>query len=212
MLFADRVKAGHALATKLADYDGRNVVVVGLPRGGVVVAQQVARFLKAPLDVVVVRKLSLPAFPEFGIGAIAEGNSKVIDKATITQLGISKAQIAKAIRQEKQELARRLTLYRKGKNPAKIAGKTVILVDDGLATGVSAQAAIKYLKKRKVAKIILAVPVCARETFDLLKDKVDELVCIYTPEDFGAVGSWYQNFQQVGDKEVVEILKGFRIS
>lgn len=216
MLFKDRVDAGKKLAEKLIGLKPQNLIVLALPRGGVPIGYEIAKKLNAPLDVLVVRKLGLPLNPEFGIGAIAPENVKVLDQTAIEYLGISQHEIKKIENKEKKELNRRIKEYR-GMDPLPyVKGKTVILVDDGLATGVSARVAIKSVLKQKPQKLIIAIPVCAFDALEGIRSLVrplkDEVICLSAPYDFSAVGFWYKSFSQVSDLEVVNMLRNNKIS
>lgn len=206
MIFKDRKEAGHQLAQKLNRYSDEPLIVLALPRGGLPVGLEVAKALNAPLNVIIARKLGLPGQTEFGVGAISEGNTLVLDNPTISAMGISQKDLEKVIDKEKEELNRRIKFYRQNKLMPDLSGKTVILVDDGLATGVTAKAAIKAVKKISPKKIIFASPVCAYDTALTLRSEVDDMVCIITPYDFLSVGHWYQNFPQLSDEEVIDIL------
>jgi predicted phosphoribosyltransferase len=207
MLFIDRLDAGRQLAGRLASFRSERPIVLALPRGGVVVGYEVARALDAPLDVVVARKLGAPYYPEFGIGAIAEGDARVLDERTVRGLGISEKQIERVEAEERLELERRIRRYRGDRPPPDLRNRTVILVDDGLATGVTARAAIEGIRPRQPRKLILAVPVCAEETAQALRAQIDDLVCVATPFEFQAVGAWYSNFEQTSDEEVHALLE-----
>ena len=205
--FASRRKAGVELATKLAKYAGRaDVIVLALPRGGVPVAYEVARALNVPLDIFLVRKLGVPGYEELAMGAIASGGVRVLNKEITETIGISHDVIDAVARKEQQELARRERLYR-GEAPApRVSGRTVILVDDGLATGSTMRAAALALRQMAPAKLVVAVPVGAQETCAEFRADVDEVVCAATPEPFMAVGAWYADFSQTSDDEVRELL------
>lgn len=207
MRFRDRRDAGGQLADKLTTYAGRSdVVVLGLPRGGIPVAHEVATRLKAPLDVFLVRKLGVPGHPELAMGAIAEGGIEVLSLDLIRDLGIPRVLVEQVAVRERLELDRRDTLYRGSRRPAVVRDRTVILVDDGLATGSTMEAAILALKQRHPARLVVAVPVGARETCERLRRMVDEVVCVATPEPFNAVGLWYEAFSQTTDDEVKQLL------
>jgi putative phosphoribosyl transferase len=205
--FRDRAEAGRALAHALSRYAGRDdVVVLALPRGGVPVGYEVAKELGAPLDVFLVRKLGVPGHEELAMGAIATGGVLVLDERVLRWLGINEDQIQKTLARELDELRRREATYRDGRPLPDLKGKTVILVDDGLATGASMQAAAGAVRRHEPARIVVAVPVASRATCDRFRDEVDEVVCAVTPEPFYAVGNWYEDFSQTSDDEVRELL------
>lgn len=204
--FRDRVDAGRQLAKALAVYADRDdVQLLALPRGGVPVAFEVARALHVPLDVFIVRKLGLPSHPEYAMGAIA-GGVTVLDDAVVKRFGVTASALADVIDRERIELHRREDLYRGGEPPPQLSGKTVILVDDGLATGSTMKAAVAALRKEKARRVIVAVPIGAYETCEMLRDEADAVVCAQTPDPFYAVGVWYDDFKQTTDDEVRELL------
>jgi predicted phosphoribosyltransferase len=206
--FRGRRDAGRVLATLLQHYRGRDdVIVLALPRGGVPVGYEVARALGAPLDVFLVRKLGVPGHEEFAMGAIASGGAVVIDDDVVRALGIPPPVIERVAEQEARELARRERAYRGDRPMPDIAGKTVILVDDGLATGSSMRAAIQALRRRGPARIVVAVPAAPESTCRELEAEVDEVVCATTPSPFFAVGQAYWDFSQTTDDEVRELLR-----
>lgn len=200
--FANRVAAGKALAAQLPSQAGADVLVLGLPRGGVPVAAEIARALKAPLDVMVVRKLGMPGHEEFAMGAIASGDITVLDEALVRRLRLDEDSLHTVIDKERRELARRETTYRGERAYPDLHGRRVILVDDGIATGSSMLAAIRAVRQLGAAHCTLAVPVAPAETLDTLADEVDEVVCVATPANFRAVGQWYVEFGQTSDDEV----------
>ena len=205
--FRDRTEAGRVLAGELDRYAGRDdVVVLALPRGGVPVAREVAKALGAPLDVFVVRKLGVPGHRELAMGAVASGGALVLDERLIRSLGITKAEIQETIAAEMRELERRERAYRDGRDLPELTGKTVILVDDGLATGSTMRAAALAVRRHHPARIVVAVPVAAAETCDEFRGEVDEIICAVTPRPFHAVGLWYDDFSQTSDEEVRELL------
>lgn len=210
MVFKDRAAAGRRLAVSLQEFRNENPIVLALPRGGVPVGYEVARALNAPLDVLIARKLGAPGQPELGIGAIAPGGVRVLNEEAIDMLGIREAEIEAIAAEEERELARRLRRFRGDRPPPALRERTVILVDDGLATGVTAKAAIRAIRKEEPRRIIFAVPVCASDTARSLSEEVDALVCLEAPPSFGAVGLWYQNFEQTSDEEVLEWLERAR--
>jgi len=207
MLFRDREDAGRKLAAQLHAYKNRkDVIVLGIPRGGVPVAYEVAKALDAPLDIFVSRKLGVPWQEELAFGAVATGGARVLDREIIEAIGISDEEIEQIITRVKKELERRENLYRGNRPPLKVDGLTVILVDDGIATGSSMRAAISALRQMKPAEIVVAVPVAPQSTCNRLKSEVDHLVCVYMPEEFYAIGQFYEDFSQVADEEVTELL------
>jgi putative phosphoribosyl transferase len=207
MLFADRVEAGRALAERLGAYAGRpDVIVLALPRGGVVVGYEVARALRVPLDVLVVRKLGVPGHSELAMGAIASGGARVLSPDVIDALGISQSQIEAVAVREQAELERRERAYRGAQPAAPLSGRTVLLADDGLATGATMRAAVRSLRLHEPARIVVAVPVGAPQTCAELRDEADEVVCARSPDPFEAVGSWYDDFSQTSDNEVRGLL------
>ncbi len=186
------------------------MVVLALPRGGVPVGYEVARALGAPLDVMVVRKLGAPGQPELGIGAIAPDGTRVVDERAVETLGVTESYLERVEERERAEMARRLREFRGGLPAPEFAGRTVILVDDGLATGVTAMAAVRAVRKQSPAKLVLAVPVCSSEASARLAREVDEYICLSEPPDFVAVGMWYEQFEQTSDREVRELLRRAR--
>lgn len=207
-LFADRADAGRQLAAHLGHHRDRDdVVVLGLPRGGVPVAYEVARSLQAPLDVFVVRKLGAPGREELAMGAIASGGARVLNRRVVDAYGVSEEDVEKVADREATELARREQAYRGGHPPLSIEGRTVILVDDGLATGASMRAAVAALREHGAGWIVAAVPVSSAQTCAQFEYCVDEMVCAHTPEPFFAVGLWYEDFAATTDDEVRRLLK-----
>lgn len=205
--FADRPDAGRRLAKRLAPLAGEAPIVVALPRGGVPVAQEVAAALGAPLEVLVVRKLGAPHNQEYGIGAIAEGGTRVIDPEAIAVLGIDEGALDSIVEREAAELSRRVAAYRGGKPPRSLEGRTAIVVDDGVATGVTVTAALRAVRRQGPRRTILAVPVCPPESALRLRGEADEVVCLRTPALLYGVGQWYRDFSQVSDEEVVSALR-----
>jgi putative phosphoribosyl transferase len=207
MRFRDRTDAGRRLAGELTQYAGRDdVIVLALPRGGVPVGAEVARALGAPLDVFLVRKLGVPGHEELAMGAIASGGVRVLNRDVLDQLRIPPQRVDAVAAQELEELARREAAYRDGRPAPDVRGKTVILVDDGLATGASMKAAVAALRGLGPARVVVAVPVGAAETCAELAPMADEVVCTATPDPFYAVGSWYADFDQTTDDEVRALL------
>lgn len=207
MLFRHRAAAGQLLAGKLASYRNRpDVLVLALPRGGVPVAFEVAQALHIPLDVFLVRKLGLPGQEELAMGAIATGGTRVINEEVVGTLNIPPEVIDTVAVEEQQELNRREADYRDGHPPPDVRGRTVILVDDGLATGSTMRAAVAALRQQDPARIVVAVPVGAPDTCAELESQADEVVCVQMPQPFYAVGAWYEDFAQTSDEEVRELL------
>jgi predicted phosphoribosyltransferase len=205
--FRNRNDAGRQLAEKLAAYADRpDVLVLALPRGGVPVGYEVARAIGAPLDVFLVRKLGVPGYEELAMGAVASGGVRVLNDEIVHGLGISEHEIDAAVAREMQELTRREQLYRGDRPPPDIGGRTVILVDDGLATGATMRAAVAALRQQHPARIVVAVPTASPDTCEALKAEADDVICAMTPEPFFAVGHWYENFTQTTDDKVRELL------
>jgi predicted phosphoribosyltransferase len=211
MRFVSRADAGRQLADRLTQYSGRpDVVVLGLPRGGIPVAHAVATRLEAPLDVCVVRKLGVPGHEELAMGAVASGGIAVVSDDLIGELNIPRALVDQIAARERLELERRDALYRSGRPRAAVENRTVILVDDGLATGSTMRAAVLALRAARPARIIVAAPVGAPESCEQLARVADEVVCLLTPEPFRAVGLWYEDFAQTTDAEVQALLSSAR--
>lgn len=213
LVFRDRTDGGKRLGAELArrEFPG-DVIVLGLARGGLPVAIEVAKALHAPLDVIVVRKLGVPWQPELAMGAIAGGGVEVLDRHLIAELGISQRMVDAAIRKETAEIERREKLYRGGRLALDLRNRTVVLIDDGLATGSTMLVAIRYVRMRSASRIIVAVPVGSRDACARVSKEADELVCLSTPDSFMAVGEWYMDFRQVGDQEVQSVLEESRQS
>jgi putative phosphoribosyl transferase len=204
--FEDRRDAGRRLAGELSGFKDEHPVVFALPRGGVPVGYEISRSLGAPLDVFVSRKLGAPGQPEFGIGAVAAGGVRVLNEDVVRRLGIPDDYIERITARETAEVGRRLRYFRGERPEPEVVGRTAILVDDGLATGVTARAAVEALRLRGPRRLLLAAPVCAAQTANLFRSEVDELICLECPADLGAIGFWYRNFEQTSDEEVVELL------
>ena len=205
-MFEDRVDAGRKLAEKLLKFKDKDAIVLAIPRGGVEVGAEIAKKLNLELDVIVVRKLGYPPEPEYGIGAISENNSVYLDEKAIKSLDLSKSQIDRIKNEEEKELKRRVFLYRKGKSLQSLKRKTVILVDDGLATGVSAQAAIIAVRKKSPGIIVFATPVSGRDSANIIRKKVDLFISVLEADELFAIGAFYRNFEQVSDEKVIELL------
>lgn len=209
-IFRDREDAGRRLAERLERYRDEDVVVLALPRGGVPVGYEVSRALDAPLDVFVARKVGAPGQPELAIGAVAPGGVRMVNERVVRELGVSEDWIESAAEKELAEVARRMRRFRGERPEPEIEGRTVILVDDGIATGMTVRAAVRAIREKRPRRIVLAVPVCAGVTAEALSREVDELVCLQIPQDLWAIGLWYENFRQLEDEEVVELLERSR--
>jgi len=207
VVFTDRTDAGRQLAAQLRQYaDRKDVVVLALPRGGLPVGFEVAQALHAPLDVMIVRKLGTPGQPELAMGAIASGGVRVINQAVMSGLQISAEELDRVAAKEQAEVERRERLYRAGRAALEIQGRTVILVDDGIATGSTMRAAIQAIRAQNPARLVVAVPTAAGSTAARIRTEVDELVCLTTPEPFFAIGYFYREFPQLTDEDVREVL------
>jgi len=206
MLFQDRHDAGQRLAEQLPQYRGTDAIVLGLPRGGVVVAYEVARALDLPLDVAIVRKIGAPGNPEYAIGAIAENGELSLNEEEIEAYGIPRTYVDREMARQQQEIAGRKQRYRDGRGLPPLRDRTAIVIDDGVATGFTTATALKAVRKEHPRRIVLAVPVAPRETLGWLASLADEVVCLDTPEPFLAVGRFYVDFSQVGDDEVRRLL------
>lgn len=208
--FEDRADAGRRLAGRLARYGDEDPMILALPRGGVPVGYEVSLALGAPLDVIVARKLGAPDQPELGVGAVAPGGVRILNAAAVRAIGITEDYLERITQRETEEMERRLRQFRGGRPEPEIRGRTAILVDDGLATGVTARAAIEAMRRREPKRIVLAVPVCAAPTAAWMRDEVDDLVCLEIPPELGAIGFWYRDFDQTSDQEVIRLLEDAR--
>ena len=205
-MFRDRIEAGRRLADALTHLEGEDVVVLGVPRGGVEVAAEVARVRGWPLDIVIPRKIGAPSNPELGLGAIAPG-VRVLDERMIRSLRVSEAYLEGEVAAQEEEIRRRTEAYRGGRPAVPVIGKVAVVVDDGVATGGTAAAALRWARAAGASRVILAVPVAPREAVARLAKEADEVVALATPEPFFAVGQWYERFPQTSDAEVVELLE-----
>lgn len=207
-MFRNRIDAGIQLARRLIQYQEReDVLILALPRGGVVTGFEISRSLNMPLDVLIVRKIGAPLQPELAVGAVSETGTVVLNQSVVSAYSISKDYIDDEIQRQKEEISRRVKLYRMGRGIRDLEGKTIILVDDGVATGATMKAAIATLKREKIKRLVVALPVAPPESATEIKAMVDELICIETPLYFMAVGNHYIDFSQVSDEEVIEILQ-----
>lgn len=206
VIFSDRREAGRKLGEALGPRPG--ALILGIPRGGVVVAREVADVTGGELDVVVTRKLGAPTNSELGIGAVAPDGTKVLDERLVRALGVSEAYMAQEVTRQVEEIHRRLAMYRGGRPTLDPSGRECVVVDDGIATGGTADVALRYLKAQRAGKVTLAVPVAPAESLERLGRVADEVVCLATPSPFSAVGQWYEHFPQVTDDEVLEALRG----
>ena len=207
MRFEDRADAGRVLAAKVAELGLQHPVVLGLPRGGVPVAAEVARALGAPLDVFVARKVGAPGHEEYGIGAVAEGGAWVADEAVLPRLGITPDEFDRLAAREDAAVVAQVERFRQGRPLPSIVGREVVLVDDGLATGMTALAALRALRRLRPARLVLAEPVCAASAVHLLAGEADDVVCVHQPEEFHAVGAWYGDFSPTADDEVLRLVR-----
>jgi putative phosphoribosyl transferase len=212
-IFSDRIEAGRLLGQRLATLELIDPVVLALPRGGVPVAVEVSRALRAPLDLLLVRKIGAPHQRELAVAAVVDGDRPevVVDEETLRLSGADQAYVDAQAARELKEIERRRALYLRGRGPIPLAGKSVVLVDDGIATGTTVRAALKALQRARTARLVLAVPVAPADTVALLHNEVDELVCLAQPAFFHAVGAHYVDFRQVEDQEVVDLLDSVRV-
>jgi putative phosphoribosyl transferase len=208
--FRDREDAGRQLAERLVGYRGEDPIIFALPRGGVPVGYEISHALEAPLEAFIARKLGAPNQPELGIGAVAQDGSRVLNERIVQEIGVSEEYIERIAAEEMAEAERRLELFRGDRPEPEVRGRTAILVDDGIATGVTTKAAIEALRRRGARRLVLAVPVCAAQTAESLRQEVDELICLEAPSNLMAIGLWYQYFVQTSDEEVIELLERAR--
>lgn len=204
--FADRREVGARLARRLSSLRGTDALLLALPRGGVPVAEVIARELRLPLDLLVVRKVGAPAEPEYGLGSVTEFGDVHLDLPRVRAAGYTRADLEPVVRREQEEAARRSRLYRRGGPPPEVAGRTVVLVDDGVATGGTLEGACRSMRSRGARRIVVAIGVGPAETVDRLRSLADEVVCLATPEEFFAVGGFYRDFEPVDDQEVLSCL------
>ena len=208
--FADRRDAGRQLAVRLLPLAGERPVVVGLPRGGIPVAREIATALKAPLEILAVRKLGAPHNPEYGIGAIVEDGTRIFDPEALAALAIDGGALQSIVARASEELRRRVVAYRGGRLPMRLRNRTVVVVDDGVATGVTDTAAIRAIRRQRPRRLILAVPVCAPDSLVRLRREADEMLCLIAPPQLSGVGQWYRDFSQICDQEVIATLGAAR--
>jgi predicted phosphoribosyltransferase len=207
MIFTNRVEAGNKLALKLLDYADGNTLVLAVPRGGVVVGYEVARKVRAPLDVIVPRKIGAPNNPELAIGAVTENGTTILDHELIAYLNVSERYIKEESDRQRSEIRRRLRLYRGNSPPPIYESRNIIIVDDGIATGATIKAAIASIRKKKPKSIIIAVPVAPPSTVKALEKEADRVICLSTPQPFYAIGQFYKDFSQTSDEEVIKLLE-----
>lgn len=207
-MFKDRKQAGKRLAEALLKYKAEEPIILAIPRGGVPVAYEVALALDAPLDIIVVRKLGAPGQPELGIGAVVDGDHPqgVLNEEIMAELAVSQNYLDREVARQLAEIRRRQEAYRGGRPSEKVEGRTVIVIDDGIATGGSMRAALRGVRRNNPKRLVMAVPVAPQETIDSLRPEVDDLVCLDTPEFFAAIGEFYDDFRQTSDKEVTDLL------
>jgi putative phosphoribosyl transferase len=210
VMFKDRKEAGRLLAKALSEYKDKNPVILAIPRGGVVVAYEVAKALNAPLDLIIPRKISAPDQPELAIGAVTEDGTTILNQDILQYLRVPDDYIKAEVKRQEEEIKRRIQKYLGDKPRVPIKGKIIILIDDGVATGATIRAAIASIRKRKPALIVLAIPVGPIDTIEELRKDADRVICLMTPEPFFAIGQFYENFEQTSDKEVIQILNKFR--
>jgi putative phosphoribosyl transferase len=206
-MFRDRVEAGRRLAEMLHPYGDRRPVVLAIPRGGVVVAHEVAQALGAPMDIIVPRKIGAPGNPELAIGAVAEDGTRILDDRLIRHMDVPEGYLVDESRRQIEEIERRMRRYRGDEPSIPLEGRVVIIIDDGVATGATIRAAIHSVRRRRPASIVVATPVGPMETVGKLREDADDVVCLSTPEPFYAIGHFYRDFSQVSDEEVVRILR-----
>ncbi len=210
MLFKDRIQAGQKLAEKLLEYKDKNVIILAIPRGGVVVAYEIAKVLNAPLDLIIPRKIGAPYQPELAIGAITQDGTIILNEDIVSYLPIPENYIKNEAERQKKEIERRLIKYRGNAIEPNLENKIVIIVDDGIATGATMLAAIASIRKKKPSKIVVAIPVAPPESLEKIKEYADEIICLQTPEPFFAIGQFYERFEQLEDEEVINILNKIR--
>lgn len=210
-LFADRKQAGRKLVKYLKKFVDKKPIILALPRGGIPVGYEISKVLNFPLDILVTRKIGSPSQPEFGVGAISEGRVEVIDWYSLTLANLSEIDLKQLLSEQRLELNRRIRMYRNNRPLPDLKNRTVILVDDGLATGVTAKAAISAVKKHHPKSIIFASPICSYDTAQEIATLTDDVICLAYPFNIGSIGVWYKNFDQVTDDEVVELLRQARI-
>ncbi|MBI2953057.1 MAG: phosphoribosyltransferase [Chloroflexi bacterium] len=211
MLFEDRYDAGKKLAQALEIYRGKNAIVLALPRGGVVIGYEVAMRLDLPLDVIITRKVGAPGNPEYAIGAVAETGDVQLNQEEIRLYGISQQYIDEEIRKQREEIERRVQLYRGGRRLPSVRDRIAIIVDDGIATGFTIRASILAIKAEQPKKVVVGVPVAPPDVLEQIRDEADEVICLETPEPFFAVGAWYRHFEQTSDEEVRNFLARARM-
>jgi len=206
-MFADRIDAGQRLASALLEYRGKDLVILAIPRGGVVVAHEVAKKLDAPLDIVIPRKIRAPGQPELAIGAVTQDGTTLLNDEIIRYLHVSERYLQEEIKTQIEEINRRTRKYRGDREAPVLNAKTAILIDDGIATGATLRAAIKSIRKQNPTSVVVAVPVGPRDTIEKIKKEADEIVCLDTPESFFAISQFYSRFEQASDEKVMQLLE-----
>ena len=209
MIFRNRAEAGRQLADKLAGFTERDALILAIPRGGVVIAAEIARMLNLHIDLIIPRKIGAPHNPEVAIGAVTQDGATIFDQRLMELLGISRGELEDRAAYELNEIRRRMALYGAGRNIGKSGGRQLIVVDDGVATGYTMQAALRSARSYGPKELVLAIPVAPRDTLELLGKEVDRAVCLMVPDDFYAVGQFYESFEQTEDEEVMEIMRRF---
>lgn len=209
MIFRDRAEAGSMLAEEIAGFIEKDALLLAVPRGGVVIAAEIARLLNLSIDLIIPRKIGAPQNAEVAIGAVTQDGTTLFNQRLIEIMGISRLELEELVSHEVDEIRRRMSLYGAGQNIGRSKGRQLIVVDDGVATGFTMQAALRSARSYQPKELVVAIPVAPRDTLELLKKEVDRTVCLTVPEDFYAVGQFYENFEQTADEKVIEIMRGF---
>lgn len=209
MIFQNREEAGQKLASKLENYRAQDVIVLGAARGGVVVAAEIAKILHLPLDVLIIRKIGAPGQPELALGAVASAGSPVYNEDLLAAFALSKESLKEEVKRQRQIIEKRMRIYYANRKPLGVTGKTLLIVDDGMATGATMKVAVQILKNTQASTLVVAVPVASEEALQEIKSQVPEVVCLYSPHHFEAVGAFYRSFEEVTDEDVLKILEQF---